>query len=275
MHKRIVAAAFIALTVASCQKKASGQSVAVVNNEEITASDLNAELANAKIPASAATPDVRNQILQELINRRLLEQQARSDGIDKTPDFLNQQRRMTENLLINMLVSKQANTTEVPTAAQISQYETDHPNIFAKREMWTLDQLVYPHHKDPALDAKINAATSLDQIAQALTAAGIQFTKSTRQIDTALFPPNIYSQVASLKPGEPFVANGPDKAVASVITGRQAAPLPEDKARQIALNGIRKDQIDKFINDRVKSLKATAKIEYQPGFGPPAKKAGS
>src|SRR5690242_9678585 len=110
MHKRILAAALIALTVASCQKKASGQSVAVVNNEEITASDLNAELANAKIPASAATADVRNQVLQELINRRLLEQQAKSDGIDKTPEFLNQERRATENLLINMLVSKQANT---------------------------------------------------------------------------------------------------------------------------------------------------------------------
>ena len=275
MHKRIVAAAFIALTVASCQKKASGQSVAVVNNEEITASELNAELANAKIPASAATPEIRNQVLQQMINRRLLEQQARSDGFDKSPEFLSQERRMTENLLINMLVSKQVNTAQVPTAAEISQYETDHPGIFAKREIWTLDQLIYPYHKNAALDAKINSATSLDQIAQALTAAGIQFTKATKEVDSAVFPPNIYSRIESMKPGEPFVANGPNTAVASVITARQAAPLPDDKARSVALNGIRRDQVDKFINDRVKSLKATAKIEYQPGFAPPATKSGS
>jgi hypothetical protein len=76
-----------------------------------------------------------------------------------------------------------------------------------------------------------------------------------------------------LKQGEPFIADGPDKAVASVISARQAAPLPEDKARQIALEGIRRDQVSKFIDDRVKSLKASAKIEYQPGFGPPAKSA--
>lgn len=275
MHKRIVAAAFIALAVASCQKKASGQTVAVVNNEEITASELNAELASAKVPASAATAEIRNEALQRLINRRLLDQQAKSDGLDKSPEFVSQERNLTENLLINMLISKQVNTSQVPTAAQISQYEADHPGVFAKREIWTLDQLVYPYRKDAVLDAKINSATSLDQIAQALTAEGIQFTRGTRQIDSALFPPNIYAKIMTLKAGEPFVANSPDKAVASVITARQAAPLPEDKARTIALNGMRREQIDKFINDRVKSLQSTAKIQYQPGFGPPATKSGS
>ena len=275
MHKRLITTAVIALAVASCQKKASGQTVAVVNNEEITASELNAELANAKIPPSAATADVRNQVLQQLINRRLLDQQARKDGVDKSPEFLNQERRLEENLLINMLVSKQVNTTQVPTPAQISQYESEHPGVFGKREIWTLDQVIYPLPKDAAVLAKLNAAMTLDQVAQALTAAGIQFTKTTREVDSAVFPENIYSQIENLKPGEPFIANGPDKAVASVITARQAAPLPEDKAREVALNGIRRQQVDKFVNDRVQSLKATAKIEYQPGFGPPAKKAGS
>jgi hypothetical protein len=39
----------------------------------------------------------------------------------------------------------------------------------------------------------------------------------------------------------------------------------------VALNALRREQINKFVNDRVKSLKASAKIQYQPGFGPPAK----
>jgi hypothetical protein len=32
---------------------------------------------------------------------------------------------------------------------------------------------------------------------------------------------------------------------------------------------MKRDQLEKFVQDRVKSLKATAKIQYQPGFGPP------
>ena len=271
MGQRIVLAIVLAFIVSSCERKAEGQTVAVVNNEEITAADLNAELASQNISGAAATKEARNEALQRLIYRRLLEQQARSDGLDKSPEFLNQQRRMTENLLINMLVSRQVNTAQVPTPAQISQYEASHPGMFAKREIWTLQQIIYPLPKDPALKAKISAANTLDEVAQALTAAGVQFTRASRQIDSAVIPPDNYAQIVALKPGEPFIANGPDKAAASAISARQPAPLPEDKARQVALNGIRREQVNKFISDRVKSLQSKAKIQYQPGFGPPAK----
>lgn len=273
MGQRILLAIVLAFVVSSCERKAEGQTVAVVNNEEITAADLNAELASENLPASSATKEARAAALQLLVNRRLLEQQAHSEGLDKSPEFLNRQRRMNEELLINMLVSRQVNTAQVPTPDQISQYEASHPGIFAKREIWTLQQIVYPLPKSDALKAKLGAAMTLDEVSQILSGAGIQFTKGTKQVDTAMFPPNIYTQVNGLKPGEPFIANGPDKAVASVISARQAAVLPDDKARQVALEGIRRDQVSKFIDDRVKSLKASAKIQYQPGFGPPAKSA--
>jgi len=35
---------------------------------------------------------------------------------------------------------------------------------------------------------------------------------------------------------------------------------------------MRKEQANKIVDDRVKDLRAKAKIEYQPGFGPPAGK---
>lgn len=273
MGQRIVLAIVLAFVVSSCQRKAEGQTVAVVNNEEITAADLNAELASENLPASSATKEARAAALQLLINRRLLEQQARSEGIDKSPEFLNRERRATEQLLISMLVSRQVNTAQVPTPDQISKFEADHPGVFSKREIWTLQQVIYPLPKNDALKAKINAANTLDDVVHALSAAGVQFTTGTRQVDSAMIPPDNYAQIMTLKGGEPFIANGPDKAVASVITARQAAPLPDDKARQVALEGIRRDQVNKFIGNRVKSLKATAKIEYQPGFGPPAKSA--
>jgi len=273
MGQRIVLAIVLAFIVSSCERKAEGQTVAVVNNEEITAADLNAELASENLPASSATKEARAAALQLLINRRLLEQQARSEGIDKSPEFLNRERRTTEQLLIGMLVSRQVNTTQVPTPDQISKFEADHPGVFSKREIWTLQQVIYPLPKNDALKAKLNAANTLDDVTRALSAAGIQFTTATRQVDSAMIPPSNYAQIMTLKEGEPFIANGPDKAVASVITARQPAPLTDDKARQVALEGIRRDQVNKFINDRVKNLKATAKIEYQPGFGPPAKSA--
>jgi peptidyl-prolyl cis-trans isomerase C len=270
MRKRIIATLFIALAATSCQKKPTGQSVAVVNGEEITTSELNDALTSDNIPAGANAKQARAAELQKLVDRKLIVQQAKADGLDKSPEFLNQQRRSTEDLLINMLVSRQANTQQVPTAAEIATFEAGHPGMFAKREIWTLNQLNYPLPKDPSVIAKIAAAKTLDEVAQALTAAGIQYTRGTKQFDTAILPPNLYTQLSNLPAGEPFVAPGPDKEIASVIAARQAAPpLSPDQQRQLALSQIKREQVGQIVGQRVKELKAKAKIEYQPGFAPP------
>jgi peptidyl-prolyl cis-trans isomerase C len=270
MRHPIITVGLIALAVASCQKKASGQTVAVVNNEEITAAELNDQLASEP-NVRGDTKAARNAALQDLINRKLIVQQAKSDGIDKSPEFLNKLRRGTDDLLINMLLARRFGTAQVPSADQITSYEASHPQVFAGRENWTLSQIVYPQPKDPAVTAKLTAAKTLDEIAQVLTSSGIQFTRTTRKLDTAVFPNSLYAQVAHLPAGEPFIAPGPDKAVASVITAREPSPTPADQASALAANLIRREQMNKIVQDRVKSLRAAAKIESPPGFGPGAK----
>ena len=272
MHQRFVISVLIALAATtSCQKKASGQTVAVVNNEEITAAELNSAL-TSNSSLSGDPKAMRSAVLQELISRKLLVQQARSDGLDKSPEYINQVRRATDDLLISMFVSKRLNSAQLPSAQEISAFEAAHPEMFANREVWTLNQIIYPLPKDAAVIGKLSAAKSLDEIAGILTASGIQFTRDTRKLDTAAFPHNIYAQVAGVKPGEPFIAPGTDKAVANVITAREPAVQSPDQVRALALNAMRHEQVDKIVQDRVNSLRASAKIEYQPGFAPPPKK---
>jgi EpsD family peptidyl-prolyl cis-trans isomerase len=268
MRQRFIVTALVALAVTSCQKKASGQTVAVVNGEEITASELNAELANANASAGGDTKQIRNAALQTLINRKLLVQQAKSDGIDKSPEYVTKLRRGTDDLLINMLLARKLNTAQVPTPDQINQFEASHPEDFAAREIWTLSQLIYPLPKDASVSAKLSNAKTLDEVGQVLTSAGIQYTRADRKLDTGILPDVVYKQIAKLPPNEPFIANGGDKAVASVITSRTPNPTPTDQARTIALNLMKREQASQVLQDRVKSLRATAKIEYQPGFGP-------
>jgi EpsD family peptidyl-prolyl cis-trans isomerase len=271
MRQRIVFTLLLAVMATACQKKATGQTVAIVNNEEITAAELNAELSNETSNAGIDPKIARAAALEKLIDRKLLVQQAKSDGLDKSPEYVNQQRQATENLLINMLVTRHTNTAQVPSPDEISRFEASRPEVFSNRQIWTLQQILYPLPKDQALTAKLAAAQTLDEVASLLTASGIQFTRGSKQLDTAVFPHQIYQQIANLKDGEPFIAPGADKAVASVVTARQPAPLNPDQTRQVALSLMRRDQVQKFVEDRVKGLKTSAKIEYQPGFAPPKK----
>ena len=115
----IVAAVAAGVLTSACTRKAEGQTVAVVNGEEVTVPDLNFALDQAKVPQGADKDAVRAQVLQQLVDRRLLAEQARKEDIDKSPEFLNRERRADEDLLISMLAARRLNTTQLPSDREV------------------------------------------------------------------------------------------------------------------------------------------------------------
>lgn len=268
MRSRIILALSLALVVSGCNKKAEGQTVAIVNGEEITAAELNAELDTAKIPPGVEKDQARARVLQQMIDRRLLAQQAKKDGLDKSPEFLNRQRRMNEDLLISMFASRQIDTTKLPSDPEIQRYEASRPEMFANREQWDLEQLRFNMPTDEAVKAKLDAAKSLEEVAKVLTEAKITFNRQKNRLDTAVIPHDLYGRLRTLPPGEPFIIPVGNLAIASVVTAREPAAVTGDQARPVAVAAMRRSQAAKVMQDRLKSLRASAKIDYKPGFAP-------
>ena len=273
VRSKIALAVGIALMASACTKKAEGQTVAIVNGEEITAAELNAELGGAKVPEGADKAQARSRILQTMIDRRLLAQQAKADGLDKSPEFLNRQRRMTEELLINMLAARQIDTAQLPSNSEIERFQASRPWVFSKREQWNLDQLRFQMPTDAATKAKLDAAKSLEEVAKVLTDAGIAFTRQKNRLDTALIPQNLYGQLASVAgTSEPFVIPVGNQAVASTITSREPTPIAGEQARPVAVAAMRREQASKLMQNRLKAVRDAAKIEYKQGYAPAAAK---
>jgi EpsD family peptidyl-prolyl cis-trans isomerase len=269
MHKQTFAAFLLLATCTACQKKAEGQTVALVNNEEITSSELNAELAIANVPDNADKKAVTNRILQGLVDRRLLAEQARKDGIDKSPDFIARQRRMNEELLIGMLANRSMDTSKLPSEAEIAAFQAKQPQAFANRELWRLQQIQYDTPRDKAVQDRIIATKTLDQLAAVLTAARVPFQRATNQINTSSIPGELYPQLARLAPGEPFIVPAGTKSVASAIVGREPVPLTGPNARTEAVNAMRRLNSTNALQQRLKELRSSAKIEYKEGFEAP------
>ena len=248
--------------------------MAIVNGEEITAAELNAELSDAKIPPGMDKDQARNRVLQQMIDRRLVAQQAKKDGIDKSPDFLNRQRRVNEDLLINMFASRQVDTTRLPSDPEIARFQASRPEMFAKREQWNLDQLRFNMPTDPAVRTKLEAAKSLDDVVKTLTDAGVTFDRQKNRLDTAIVPHDLYGRIVTAAPGEPFIVPVGNMVIASVITSREPAAITGDQARPIAVAAMRRTDAAKVMQERLTALRQAAKIDYKPGFAPaaPAKK---
>lgn len=274
MRSKIIIAVSLALVLSGCNKKAEGQTVAIVNGEEITAAELNAELSGANIPAGMDKDQARKRVLQQMIDRRLVAQQAKKDGIDKSPDFLNRQRRLNEDLLINMFAARQVDTNRLPSDPEIVRFQQSRPEMFANREQWNLDQIRFTMPASTAVQQKIQAAKSLDDITKALTEAGVTFDRQKNRLDTAIVPHDLYARIQTASPGEPFIVPLGNLVVASAITSREPAPITGNQARSVAVAAMRRTEATKLMQDRLKSLRQAAKIDYKPGFAPtaPAKK---
>ena len=273
VRSRLVLAIGIALMASACTKKAEGQTVAIVNGEEITAAELNAELANAKIPEGADKDQARTRVLQAMIDRRLLAQQAKTDGIDKSPEFLNRQRRATEDLLINMFASRQIDTAQLPANSEIEKFQAARPWVFSQREQWNLDQLRFQMPADAATRTKLDRAKTMEEVVKVLTDANIAFTRQKNKLDTAVIPQNLYGQLAAAaRASEPFIIPIGNQAVASTIVSREPAPITGEQARPIAVAAMRREQASQLMQNRLKSIRDAAKIEYKEGYAPPATK---
>lgn len=268
---RIIAAAACVLLASSCNKKAEGQTVAVVNGDEITVPDLNFALDQANVPEGANKDAARSQVLQQLVERRLLAQQAQKEGIDKTPEFLNRERRADEDLLISMLADRRLKTAQLPSDSEIQSYISSHPEIFANREIWSLDQLVFPTPTDPKVKADVQGAHTIDQLATVLQNDKVSFNRQKNKLDTAVIPPEMFSKLNSVPAGEPFAVSNGSKMIASAVVARDPQPVSGDAAKPVAAAAIRKTQTAKSLESLLKSLKDSAKIQYQSGYGPPKK----
>lgn len=263
----------ILLATSACNKEATGQSVAVVNGEEISESELNEELAAANVPESADKKEVLPQLLQRIVERRLVAQKAAEEGIDRSPEYLSRQRRMNEQLLIGLYTQRQADSLKAPTPAEVQGFISSSPNVFQQRQILTLDQLSFERPADMSILQQLQNDHSLDAVSSTLTRLGIPFTKGNGRLDTATVPAQLAQQITGLPPGEPFVTPAGNRVIVSVITGRADAPLNQEEARRVATEAVRRQKLQELVEGQVKELRNTAQITYQPGYEPKADQA--
>jgi EpsD family peptidyl-prolyl cis-trans isomerase len=263
------------LILGGCEKKVGGQVVAVLNGQEITQQELNAELNGQQIAPGADRKAVMAQLLQRVIDRKLLIGKAKEQGLDKSPTYLAQVQRAQDAVLIEMMTSSAAKAVPVPDATAAQQFIANNPTMFAGRKRYQLDQIIFTAANDPALQAKLKPVKTLPEVEAVLTSAGIKFQRGATQLDSAMLPSPIASRIAALPPGEPFVVPQNGQIVVSVIRSAVDMPTPAQQAQPAAVEIIRRQAVDAALRKQIEKARASAKITYDTGFAPPKANAAT
>lgn len=215
----IIGVVCMAMLAAGCDKKPEGQVAAVVNGDEITLKEINAEIGTANIPEGADSKEIQKAALQRIVERRLLAQAAQEDGLDKTPEFLIRSRQVNDALLVQLLGQRAEKSFQVPDQAAIDKFMADNPSMFAGRKMYVVDRIQFALPADMSKLKSLESSHSMEEVAAQLNSLGIKFERGPAKMDSAQLGQQRLNQILALPSGEPFVIPENGMVTVAIITG--------------------------------------------------------
>ena len=274
-RRHIIGVVCMSILLAGCDKKPEGQVAAVVNGDEITLKEINAEMAGANIPPGADTKEIQRSALQRIVERRLLAQSASEDGLDTSPEYLIRSRQINDALLVQLLGQRAEKSFQVPDQKTIDKFMADNPSMFGGRKMYVVDRIQFALPSDMKQLKVLESAHSMAEVAGKLNSLGIRFERGAAKMDSAQLGQQRLDQILALPDGEPFVIPENGMVTVAVITGESPIVGNPTEMAQIATQALRRQALAKSLEDRLKQARAKGEIKYQPDFAPKNGKAGS
>jgi len=256
------------LALAGCNKDRPaadakpGQALASVNGEEITILQLNEEMQRAGVPA-AQQESGRKQLLQALIDRELLENEAAREKIDRDPKVMQAIERARSLIIAQAYMQKAVGDVGRPTQTEIEDYFNKHPQFFANRRQFAMNQLVLPAPAlTPELRAAADKAKSLEEVAAFLDTRQVAYGRAQVTRSTADLKPELASKLLSMPKGRLFLVQEGQRALLISIDAVRDAPVSLEIAAPQIAQYLANRKNKELAQAEIQRLRATAKIDY-------------
>ncbi|MES2294223.1 MAG: hypothetical protein V4527_13055 [Pseudomonadota bacterium] len=266
----------IALAVSGCNfgskpKPPTGQVVATVGGHEITVRQLHAELGNARAVSPAAQKEQQRAALNFVIERTVLADEARKEGIDKNPDFILLNQRATDALLVQQLQAKIAASVPPPSPEEAARFQSANPNIFAERKIFDVDQIRIDLPSDRSVLTKLQPLKTLDEVANFLTQNHVPFQRGTGIIDAVGQNPQLINAIVALPPQEVFVFPVGNQILISQVRNARTEPFTGEPANKYAINVLRLEHTQAAVQKQMASLivRARGTMQVSKDYLPP------
>jgi EpsD family peptidyl-prolyl cis-trans isomerase len=245
-------------------EKAATQVVAKVNDDEITVHQLNLELAGLQGVSPEQAKQASGQVLKSMVDQQLLVQQALQDKLDRDPQFQQLLEAMRRKLLAQAYAEKLTANTAAPTEAEVDAYYDKHPELFAERRIYRLQEIsvqVNPGNVE-AVKAQLAQSKNLNDFIQWLKAQNIparatQTTKAAEQLPLEILP-----RLHALKNGQALTLNVPGALNILVVADSQTQPMAKEDARPVIERFLLNNKKREAAEAALKALRDKARIEY-------------
>ena len=278
----LVSLAVVSAIVGGCgkteEKKPVTQVAARVNSTEITVSQVNAVLARTPNVTPETADRIKREILDKLVDQELAKQQAIEKKLDRQPETLRKLESARSDILVGAYFEQIAAAQPRPSPEEAKEYFFKHPELFSKRRIFDVEEIVVDPKADLAapLREQVAKARSMEEIAAWLKSRGVRFTANKGIRAAEQLPLEVVPKLQAMKQGQIQVFDSPSGAQRVVyLVGFKDEPVSE----AIALPRIQEFLFNRSLREAVakefKTVKDSAKIEYVGEFAVSAAEAGA
>jgi EpsD family peptidyl-prolyl cis-trans isomerase len=257
----LIAAASLSACGGDKEKK-SGQALVSVNGEEITALQLNEEMQRSGVqPAQQEV--ARKQLLDALVDRQLLLNEAAKDKTDRDPKVMQAIERAKSLIIAQAYMQKRVGSIAKPTQAEVEDYFNKHPEFFTHRKQFDMRQLIIATKDlDDPLKKAMDEAKSLDEVADWLQSHNVKFARNQVSRTTADLAPELGAKLQSMPKGQLFIIREGERSMLISIADIKDAPVTLDVASRQIEQYLMNTRTKEAAANELKRLRSTAKIEY-------------
>ena len=257
-----VCAAAVLISLAACSPQApKGQVVANVNGQEITIQDLQAEAR-----AAPGQNQTRQALLQRVVSRVLLAQEAHKEKLDQYPGYPADIARLQQQAVVQKLLQATIKPPAKPTPANLSAFKSAHPFAFAQRQRLNVREVRFQTQNNMS---EIQGAESIDAIISRLKSLNAPYQEDKQSLDTAALPQGLSEKLVSAPGGQLIFIRDGKSVLGLVIESRDPVSLSPDQETAFATTLMSQISTEEQINTEITKLRNASKITYQPGYPPP------
>jgi EpsD family peptidyl-prolyl cis-trans isomerase len=265
-HARwLVIAALSGLALAGCGDKESAAGAAVmVNGEALSAIELDAKLKQYEHLPPERKAAVSVTVLKSLVDLELLRQAAIADKLDADATIRARIDASNRMILANAFLEKRNAAVATPTAQEIKAYYEQHPDQFAKRKRFELEELMIEARPENAavIKAKLEDGSDYKAFVAWLGEQKILNDVQPASASSEQMSDDVLGKLRDAKAGDTILIEGEDQL--SVIRVNTVDPQPLSLAEAGPMIGQKlfQQRQTEAINQALNELREKAKIEY-------------
>jgi EpsD family peptidyl-prolyl cis-trans isomerase len=265
-QKMLALTVVLSVILAACgEKKTAGHAAVKINGETISVAELERQMEESgQSPASGIT----GQMMKSMIDKELLRQAAIKDKVDTDERVRASLALANRMILASAYMHKQIQGIGKPTEAEVSGYFNQHPEFFAERKLYDVQEVAIKGKPANAAEikAKVAGGTNLKDFLRWLDEKKIPYTNQQFSVASDQMRDVVAKKLGDARIGQAVTLDDPNQIAALFINAAQVQPVTLAQASPMIMKRIFNTKMSEGMENKIKQLREQAKIEYVAPF---------